>query len=266
MWHTLRVDGDARVVAHLGSLLPRAEHPMPATRAMHYTVVATDGRFAVREEGDVLTTTADAESATDAIHVRAHRRAFELASLAGWARVHAATVDLEGARVLVVGPSGAGKSTLAARLLLGGADVQGDESVLVRRDASLAVPRAVHLKPGYERWLPELVPLAAELPVVGEVTVLDPARLGRPWRLREAAVDHVVVLDGAAGTGSGPVVCEPVDGGAMLEALLGDAFPLTETKAGMVAILAGAIAGARGHRLTSGAPDAMVEVLRAAVR
>ena len=63
-------------------------------------------------------------------------------------------------RVLVVGPSGSGKTTLAARLLLDGADVQGDESVLVRRDASLAVPRALHLKPGYAPLLPELAALA----------------------------------------------------------------------------------------------------------
>jgi hypothetical protein len=266
LWHTLRVEGDARVVARLGALLPGAEHPMPAQRTLHYSAVAVDGRFVVREEGDDLTTAADVESAVDAVHVRAHRRAFELASLAGWVRVHAATVDLDGARVLVVGPSGAGKSTLAARLLLDGAAVQGDESVLVRREGSLAVPRALHLKPGYERWLPELAAVAADLPMVGEVTVLDPGRLAQPWRLRDAPVDHVVLLDGAAGRGSGRVSCVPVDGGTVLEALLGDAFPLTETKAGMVATLAGAIGVAGGHRLGSGPPAAMVDVLWDAVR
>jgi hypothetical protein len=52
----------------------------------------------------------------------------------------------------------------------------------------------------------------------------------------------------------------------VLEALLGDAFSLTETKAGMVATLAGAIARARGHRLALGPPDAMVTALRSAVR
>jgi hypothetical protein len=239
---------------------------MPARRDLHYWVAHVDGRFVVREEGDDLTTVEDADTAADAIHVRAHRRAFELASLSGWARVHAATVDLDGARVLVVGSSGAGKTTLAARLLLDGAEVQGDESVLVRRDASLAVPRALHLKPGYERWLPEIGPIAAELPVVGEVTVLDPARLGRPWRLREAPIEHVVLLEGVAGGHDGPVTCEPVDGGRVLEALLTDAFPVAETKARMVATLAGAIGRARGHRLTSGPPDAMVDALRTGVR
>ena len=34
------------------------------------------------------------------------------------------------------------------------------------------------------------------LPSVGDVTVLDPSRLGRPWRLHEAPIRHVVLLDG----------------------------------------------------------------------
>ena len=88
MWHTVTVEADPEVVAILVALLPQAEHPMPATRSMHYTVERSDGRFVLREEGDELTVVPDAAGAADAIHVRAHRRAFELASLAGWSRVH----------------------------------------------------------------------------------------------------------------------------------------------------------------------------------
>jgi hypothetical protein len=237
---------------------------------MHYEIARIDGGLELREEGDPLKVVPDSASATEAIHVRAHRRAFELASLAGWSRVHAATVDLPAGRVLVVGPSGAGKTTLAARLLIEGADVQGDESVLVRRGASLAVPRALHLKPGFERVLPEVGALAGDLPTVGDVTVLDPARLGRRWRLREAPIRHVVLLDARGPTADDPAPpgepgCAPADAGAVLEALLADAFPVTETKAGIVATLAGAIAGARGYRLSAGDPGAMVETLRRAV-
>jgi hypothetical protein len=274
LWHSLRVEGDVGVVDHLTALLPDAHHPVPALRELHYLALDTPDGFAVTEEGDALATVDTAEAAADLVHVRAHRRAFELASLSGWARVHAATVDLatvEGdrVRVLVVGPSGAGKTTLATRLLFDGADVQGDESVLVRRGESLAVPRALHLKPGAAAALPELDAVLPELPVVGEVAVLDPARVARPVTLRVAPVEHVVVLAGRPGhTASDPtedVTCTPLDGGAVLEALLTDAFPLTETKARMVSVLAGAMVSAHGHRLTSGRPDAMVEALRGAI-
>jgi hypothetical protein len=275
LWHSLVVEGDERVVDHLAALLPDAGHPVAARRDAHYTVRAAAGGFVITEEGDPLTTVATVAEAADAIHVRAHRRAFELASLSGWARVHAATVDLatiEGrrVRVLVVGPSGAGKTTLATRLLLDGADVQGDESVLVRRGESLAVPRALHLKPGAAALLPDLDAVLPTLPVVGEVTVLDPARVDRPVTLQLAPVAHVVLLTGpahaAATQDPAAVTCSPVDGGAVLEALLVDAFPLTETKSRMVSVLAGAMVSARGHRLTSGPPAAMVAALRGAIR
>jgi HPr kinase/phosphorylase len=264
LWHSLEVVGAPEVVDVLASWLPDAEHPMPPSRAMHYTAARTGRGYEVLEDGEVLSVVDTAAAASDAIHVRAHRRAFELASLGGWVRVHAATVDVDETRVLIAGPSGAGKTTFAARLLLDGADVEGDESVLVRKGESLAVPRSMHLKAGYERWLPELAPIAATLPTIGDVTMLDPARIGRPWRLHTRQVRHVVVLEPAGG--DAPVECRPADGGAILEALLIDAFPLVETKSRMVATLAGAIVTARGHRLTVGHPDAMVESLRAAVR
>lgn len=269
LWHSLRVEGDPQVIAQLDALLPDAGHPMPAQRAMHYRVTATHAGFVIAEEGDALTTVAAGEravdDAADVVHVRAHRRAFELASRSGWARVHAATVDLDGARVLVVGPSGAGKTTLATKLLVDGAGVQGDESVLVRRGESLAVPRALHLKPGAERVLPELADVLPTLPVVGDVTVFDPVRVDRPIELRVAPVANVVLLADPS-TADEPVTCTPVDGGVVLEALLTDAFPLTETKAQMVSVLASAIVSARGHRLTTGPPEAMVEALRRAIR
>jgi hypothetical protein len=269
LWHSLEVDGDPKVVGQLEALLPDAGHPVPARRAMHYQVNATPDGFTVTEEGDTLAVVAAGEraveEAADVVHVRAHRRAFELASLSGWARVHAATVDLDGARVLLVGPSGAGKTTLATRLLLDGAEVQGDESVLVRRRESLAVPRALHLKPGSDRALPELADVLPTLPVVGDVTVLDPARVGRPVVLRLAPVTHVVLLAGQSPTDA-PVTCTPIDGGTVLEALVTDAFPLTETKARMVSLLAGAMVTARGHHLSWGPPAAMVDALRGAIR
>lgn len=55
-----------------------------------------------------------------------------LVSERGWAFVHAAAIEIDGRSVLVCGPSGAGKSTFTQHALLGGAQVVGDDYVIVR--------------------------------------------------------------------------------------------------------------------------------------
>jgi hypothetical protein len=170
--------------------------------------------------------------------------------------------------VLVAGPSGAGKTTLAVRLLYDGEAVQGDESVLVHRTGvSLAVPRAFHLKEGATDLVPELRTLPA-LPRVEDVAVLDPNLVRSPWELAESPVDHVVLLERGApvdGREHAPVA-EPVRGPVLLEALLHQAFPVSESTADLVRTLSGIVGSARGHRVTGSEPAATVGALRDLIR
>ena len=243
------------------ALVPQAVHPMSPVRAMTYDVGVAPAGYEVREEGDVLATSATIADACEAIYVRAYRRAFELASLTGWVRVHGATVDLDGERVLLVGPSGCGKTTLALRLLFDGVAVQGDESVLVRPGASLAVPRAFHVKAGTERFVPELAAMLDGLVHVDEVAVLDPNVIV-PWRLAERPIDRVVLVE----RGNGPASIRPAGSAEVLEAALHHAFPVTESTAALVRTLAGSTASARGHRLTFDEPAAAIRTLKQGVR
>ncbi len=261
LWHAVVVDGEDETVARFGALMPPAAHPMPATRTMSYRARRTRSGYEVREEGDVLAVVATPGDAADAIYVRVWRRVFELASLDGWSRVHAATVDVDGTRVLLVGPSGVGKTTLALRMLFDGHAVQGDESVLVKGAASIAAPRGFHVKHGTFPLVPELAAFVDALPRTGDVCVLDPSSVGRPWALREAPVGHVVKVDDRGSTPS----CEPAPLGEALEALVGEAFMVTESKAELVARLTAVVARTRTHRLRVAGPEATIMALRRAL-
>jgi hypothetical protein len=228
---------------------------------MAYRVDAVGSGYLVLEEGDLLAHATSIEAARDEIYVRMHRRAFEFASLAGWVRVHCVTADIEGARLLIAGSSGVGKTTLALRMLADGFDVQGDESAVIRRGASLAVARPFQVKEGSRELIPELVDLFDRLPQVHDVRVLDPTLLRTPWRLIEAPIAHIVVLQRSDGV----VSCEraaPVD---ILEVLIRDSFVVTESKSALVESLSAA-ARAGGYRLTTGDPRRMVEELVRLVR
>jgi hypothetical protein len=261
----VRIAGDAETLAVLLTLLPQALHPMPPVADMHYTITrADDGRLHVREEGDLLTVAESVVDASDAVYIRAHRRAFELAARRGWSRVHAATVDLHGRRVVIAGPSGAGKTTLALRLLVDGAAVQGDESVLVHRSGtSLAVPRAFHVKEGTAAFVPELRELleSGELRAVADVTILDPSRVRPPWVLHEAPIDHVVLLERASATDAKGTAVDEIPTPVVLEALIAHTFPLVERKADLVRTLLGAAGRAQGHRVVTHDPGSTVSVL-----
>jgi hypothetical protein len=253
LWHRVTVADDGGEVADaLRLLVASAEHELEPSRTQRYDVAAATGGWALSEEGDAWGFEATAAGAADAIAARSRARALELAALKGWVRIHGALVDLGGKRILLAGPPGAGKTALALGLALRGGELQGDESVLLRKGEALAVPAPLRLGEGRVA-APALATARAHLRADG-FSLLDPARdLGLSWRLRAAPVDHVVVLDPRPGR----PVCVPSTPAETLSELAARLADTALPKAVAVRALVGALERARCHLLAAADGGAM---------
>ncbi len=266
LWHEVDLDladagGD--VADQLRYLVTSADHPEPALARMHYRVDAVGGRLRIEEEGDHLETVADPEAVLEVLYRRVHQRAFELASVRGWVRLHGAVVDLvarratsdavgAGApvRLLLVAPSGTGKTTLACRLLLDGQAAPADESTLVRDGVALPVARRFHLKPGLEAVVPDLAPFTADLPSLadGSVRAFDPGGAGFRWVVDGHPVDHVVLVSRVVG----PSRLEPASAVEAMPELVDQSFPHQEATGELLAQVATLLRSAPCWRLELG--------------
>jgi hypothetical protein len=212
LWHRVSIDTSSatpEVESALAYLTNSAVHAFEPVSSMSYAVTAvspgeesssSSGHargITVFEEGDLLATVADAQGVLDVVYRRMYQRAFELASLRGWVRIHAATVDLPSGRALISAASGAGKTTLACALRMAGADVPADESVLVRGGQAIPVPRRFHVKVPAGASLPSLGPIVEDSPKLadGSVAAIDPLSLGGDWVISERPVQAVYMLE-----------------------------------------------------------------------
>jgi hypothetical protein len=86
-----------------------------------------------------------------------------------------------------------------SKLLLAGIEACSDESVLMRGDVVVPVPRKFYVREGSLPLLPQLTKLAARLPFVmdfsqGRVVAFDPREAGLDWRITIAPVDAIFAL------------------------------------------------------------------------
>jgi HPr kinase/phosphorylase len=215
------------------------------------SVQTEGGCHIVRDRGDVLTTAATPQAVLDAVFARVHRRAFELAALAGWVRVHGAVLRIAGARIVVVGPAGSGKTTLALAALAAGEEAEADESFVVRRGVVVAVPRRFHVKPGSADVVPGAADWIRQAPLLDgdpPLRLLDPSDVGLRWHLPEGPVEHVVLIDRV----SGPSALDPASATGAAPEVLAQVFPTVESRSTVVREVAGLLRGVGVHRLRIG--------------
>lgn len=174
--------------------------------------------------------------------------------------VHCATVvhpDRPTARILVVGDSGAGKTTLSLRLLEAGYAVEGDEQFIVWPSRAIARPRTLRVKGGSLAHVPRLAAAIAASPRVSfwdgaPLYAVDPAIAGRPWRIAEGDVEHVVFLEPNHG---GLSHIKPIAPHEALRRLLAESSLPPSAIGQTVMRLRGILAKARLHALLLGDLD-----------
>jgi hypothetical protein len=263
LWHHVELDtseAEPEIAEALRYLVNGAAHRFEAVATMHYLVRTTqDGTHQIYEESDLLESVADPESVLDVVYRRVHQRAFELASLRGWVRLHGAVADGAGGRTLIVAPSGTGKTTLSCRLLLDGVAVSADESVIIRDGISIPVARRFHLKPSLEEVVPDLRPYANHLPSLmdGSVRAFDPSEAQFPWDIEEVQVTKVVLLE----RGSGPSTLLPVSAVTVMPEIVAESFPHQEPKGDLLSQIAKLLTQARCWRLRMNSVAAAAELL-----
>ena len=213
LWHQVSIDtslASPEVDHALTYLTNDASHDFAPVGTMSYTVRLREpsernslpGNYSILEEGDLLANVANADDVLDVVYRRVYQRSFELASLRGWVRLHAATVELPTGRALISAPSGIGKTTLSCALRLAGLDVPADESVLVRGGESIPVPRRFHIKIPAPAALPELRDIVERAPRLTSqaVAAVDPRELGGAWTVTKRPVEALFLLERSSET------------------------------------------------------------------
>lgn len=196
---------DPNLLGWLAYLSVDAKQAIEICRTLTYRI-SGHGPWTIYEGSDFLARGRTPEDVLYLLYGRAYQRVLEPYAQSGWVMLHAALVDVDGRRLVLMGDKGTGKTTLASRLMLAGHKVQGDEMTLVREKVSLAVPRRFHLKPGAHKWLPELAEHISRLPITHAddmvIRAMDPKKAGFSWNIHSAPVDALVWLTPNHGAGS----------------------------------------------------------------
>ncbi len=239
-----------------------ARQSFEVRKSLTYEVRGT-GPYDILEEGDPLNCVLRRADVLDVVYGRVYRRTLERFVLAGWVALHAALATINGRRTMILGHKGVGKTTLATRLLFAGHAVEGDEMALVRDGLALALPRAFHLKPDIDRFVPEVAGIVGDLPKAFagpvEISALEPSEYGFDWTIAVAPVDRVVWITPNHGGGT---ELKPRSSFATIRCIIECSLGWGEAREALVAA-ASSLGRAGGHELVMGNPHDAVSLLEA---
>lgn len=250
---TVEIRTDFAAFAHrLRYLAQHADQDHVVTDHGNYEIVREGESYVVREDGAVIFAERSGEMAFEVLFRRIHGRAF--AALPHDIRIHAASGIDQGRMFLLVGNPLSGKTTLALHLLLEGIEMVGDELVLLRDGLAVAFPRKFYPRESSLALLPEIKLAGSDLPFVidthgGRRIAIDPAELGRPWRIARAPVKAVYYLDPDFSRKTRLYPCTKLD---MVRLVMEQCTPPPSRRTGWIADLCAMVNGAAVRMIAVG--------------
>jgi len=183
-----------------------------------------------------------------------HIHTIEAAEQAPFVSLHAATLCLDGCRLVLVGGRGSGKTTLTGTLVFEGFALEGDEAIYLTPTGAVSRPRSMRIKQAALRLLPQLGPYLDGLPYYldwldRKIFAFDPRAAGLPWRIARGPIHHLVLIEPNHG---GRSVLSPLAASDAVAALLPHATFAEGAGGRSLAATAAMVRNARTHRLALG--------------
>jgi len=181
----------------LDDIAVQADDTMSSDRTLALRVVQADGFLRILHEGRILAQETDLDAAIRVLHLLINQLVLERQAEA--LKLHAAAGTWAGRFFMVTGDRGAGKTTLLLKLMLDGAEVHCDETVLLRDGQLQTFPRKFYIKTGTLACLPRVAAVCATKHAYPgfygkQLYFADPTDFGLPWRSRAGRPWAVVHL------------------------------------------------------------------------
>jgi hypothetical protein len=181
----------------LDDIAVRADDPQPIRRTLHLRLRQGPDGILIEHEGQVCAQGEGLDLAIRALHLQINQLVLEPQREV--LKLHAAAGTWRGRFFMVTGDRGAGKTTLLLKMMLDGAEMHCDETVLLHDGLLQTFPRKFYVKTGTLKCLPRVAAVCATKRAYPgffgkQLYFADPTDFGLPWRSRAArpwAVFHL---------------------------------------------------------------------------
>ena len=250
------------LLERLVDIAVNAHDPLQSSREIVLRLTVSDGVICVKQGGRVLAREADPDLAIRTLHLLINQLVLEPQQEV--LKLHAAAGTWQNRFFLVTGDRGAGKTTLLLKMMLDGAEMHCDETVLLSNGRIQTFPRKFYVKDGTLKCLPHVAEACAgkySYPGFfgGRLWFVDPTDFGLRWRSRTGRPSAIFHLTPAFDQPPLVQACSKVE---MAKHLLLQTQNMTGDISRHIAQVCRLLHVCRTYSLRVGALDATAKLLR----